>query len=174
MKFVPRVACALLLLSGLCMAANPQVSTKAERQRALAVIDKLEQSPMDPALKVDREWVFQWVKSSDVDATVCSSIIKPLTDQMPSEFRNAMMLQNILASARYSMEHPRSKDAVAMYQASTEGMIRAYRNLLKQNPSRHNEFMDSLVAKQASGELISYVRKGAHECSKHPVTTLEP
>ncbi|SRR6266567_6401805 len=174
MKFVPRVACSLLLLSAVATAINPQVSTKAERQRALAVIDKLEQSPMDPALKADREWVFQWVKSSDVNAMVCSTIIKPLTDQEPSPFRNAMMLQNILASAKFSMEHPGSKDNVAMLEASTEGMIRAYRNLVKQDPSRRNKFMDSLVAKQESGQLISYVRKSANECAKHPVTTLEP
>jgi hypothetical protein len=174
MKFIPRVACVLLLLSGLATAANPQISTKAERQRALSVIDKLEQSPMDPSLKADRDWVFQWVKSSDVDATICSALIKPLTDQKPSEFRNALMLQNILSSARYTMEHPRSKDTVAMFQASTEGMIRAYRNLLKQDPARHNEFLDSLIAKQEAGQLISYVRENARVCSKHPVTTLEP
>jgi hypothetical protein len=163
-----------LLISVVASASQPGKSTPKERERALVVINKLEKSPMDPSLKADREWVFQWVKSSDVDATVCSSIIKPLTDQKPSEFRNALMLQNILASARYSMEHPRSKDTVAMFEASTEGMIRAYSNLLKQDPKRRNEFMDSLVAKQASGELISYVRHGAKECSKHPVTTLEP
>lgn len=174
MKFVPRVAGSILLLSAFSMAINPQISTKAERQRALAVIEKLEQSPMDPSLREDREWVFQWVKSSDVTATVCSAIIKPLTEQEPTPFRNAMMLQNILASARYSMEHPGSKDTVAMFEASTEGMIRAYRNLLKRDPSRRNEFMDSLVAKQDAGQLISYVRKNAGECSKHPVTTLEP
>jgi hypothetical protein len=174
MKFVPRVACSLLLLSAVAMAINPQVSTKAERQRALAVIDKLEKSPMDPSLKADRDWVFQWVTSSDVNVLVCSAIIKPLTDQRPLEFRNAMMLQNILASARYSMEHPASKDNVAMFAASTEGMLRAYRNLVKRDPARHNEFLDSLVAKQDSGQLMSYVRKGAGECSKHPITTLEP
>ena len=174
MNFVLRVAGSILLLSAFALAVNPQVSTKAERQRALAVIDKLEQSPMDPSLKADREWVFQWVKSSDVNATVCSAIIKPLTDQEPSPFRNAMMLQNILASARYSMEHPGSKDNVAMFEASTEGMIRAYRNLVKRDPARRNQFMDSLVAKQESGQLISYVRKSAGECAKHPITTLEP
>ena len=163
-----------LLVSGIAYAANPQVSTPAERQRALEVISRLEQSPMDPSLKNDREWVFQWVKASDVDAMVCSSIIKPLTDEKPSPFRNALMLQNILESARFSMQHPESKDRVAMFQASTEGVIRAYQNLLRQDPSRRNAFMDSLVQKQRSGQLISYVRKNANECAKHSPTTLQP
>ena len=163
-----------LLIAVFASASQPRKSTPKERERALAVIDKLEQSPMDPALKADRDWVFQWVKSSDVDARVCSALIKPLTDQEPSPFRNALMLQNILSSARYAMEHPGAKDRVAMYAASTEGMIRAYRNLVKQDPSRKNDFMESLIAKQQSGQLISYVRQSANECAKHPATTLEP
>ena len=163
-----------LLISVVAAANQPRKSTPKERQRALAVIDKLELSPMDPALKSDRDWVFQWVKASDVDARVCSALIKPLTDQDPSPFRNALMLQNILSSARFAMEHPGTKDRVAMYAASTEGMIRAYRNLLKQDPSRKNEFMESLIVKQHSGELISYVRQSANECAKHPATTLQP
>lgn len=163
-----------LFVSGIAYAANPQVSTPAERKRALDVINRLEQTPMDPSLKNDREWVFQWVKASDVNATVCTSIIKPLTEEKPSPFRNALMLQNILESARYSMQHPDSKDQVAMFQASTEGVIRAYQNLLKQDPSRRNAFMDSLVEKQRSGQLISYVKKNANVCSKHTPTTLEP
>jgi hypothetical protein len=174
MNTVVKTLAVLFLLSGFAMAINPQVSTPAERKRALDVINKLELSPMDPSLKSEREWVFQWVKASDVDAMVCGSIIKPLTDLEPSPFRNALMLQNILASARYSLQHPNTKDRVAMYEASTEGMIRAYQNLVKQDPSRKNDFMESLVQKQSSGQLISYVRQGASECAKHPATTLQP
>ena len=169
-----RLIVVLFLVVPLAAASQPRKSTSQERHRALVVIDKLEQSPMDPSLKADRDWVFQWVKSTDVNAMVCSTIIKPLTDQSPTPFRNALMLQNILSSAKYAMEHPGSSDRIAMYTASTEGMIRAYRNLVTQDPSRKNEFMESLVAKQQSGELISYVRKGASECAKHPATTLEP
>jgi hypothetical protein len=169
-----RIVAALMLLSSMAAAINPQVSTPAERKRALAVIAKLEDSPMDPALKDDREWVFQWVKSSDVDAMVCTNLIQPLTEQKPTPERNALMLQNILASARFSIEHPGSKDRVAMFQAATEGLIRSYQNLVRKDPSRKDEFMDSLVAKQQTGELVSYVRRGAKECFKHPATVLEP
>jgi hypothetical protein len=164
----------LVVVPAFAFASQPRKSTPKERERALVVINKLEKSPMDPSLKIDRDWVFQWVKSSDVDARVCSAIIKPLTDQSPTPFRNALMLQNILSSAKFALEHPGSNDRIAMYKASTEGMIRAYRNLVKQDPSRKNEFMESLIAKQQTGELISYVRKGASECSKHPATVLEP
>jgi hypothetical protein len=174
MSFTLRIAAALLVLSGFAAAANPQVSSPAERKRALEVIDKLELNAMDPSLKAEREWVFQWVKASDVDALVCTGIMKPLSDEKPSPFRNALMLQNILASARFSMQHPQSKDRLAMFEASTEGVIRAYQNLIKQDPSRKNAFMESLIVKQQTGQLMSYVRKNANECAKHPATTLEP
>ncbi len=169
------VALVALSASFACADANSP-STAADRSRALTVIQKLEASPMDPALKQDREWVFQWVKAvPDVDAHVCSAIIKPLQDQKNSPERNALMLQNILATAAFSMEHPdKAKDKVATYLAGTEGMLRAYANLVKQNPSKKNPFMESLREKQQQGTLLAYVKKGADECSKHPATILQP
>jgi hypothetical protein len=175
MKSLYRLATAVLLLSTLAAAANPQTSTPAERKRALDVIDKLERSPMDPALKADREWVFHWVKASDVDAVVCTAIIKPLTDQKASPERNALVLQNILASARFAIDQQGKKvDRLQMYQAGIEGTLRAYSNLTASDPTKKNEFMESLLAKQKQGELVAYVRKGAAQCAKHPVTVLEP
>jgi len=174
MKMISRAVVAVLLLSVLAAAVTPQPSTPAERKRALEVIAKLEQSPMDPMLKADRDWVFEWVKASDVKATVCVNIIKPLTDQKPTPERNALMLQNILESSKFAIEHPNSKDRVAMFQAATEGLIRTYQNLVKQDPSKKDDFMESLIAKQRAGELISYVRENAAICAKHPSTVLQP
>ncbi len=171
---IQAVLCMSLLVAASAFGVDPQKSTPQERTRALEIINKLEKSPMDPSLKDDRDWVFQWVKSSDVNALVCTSIIKPLADERPSPQRNALMLQNILASARFSIEHPESKDTIAMFQASTEGMIRAYENIVKSDPTKKDEFMESLIAKRDKGLLLGYVKRGAAECSKHTATQLQP
>lgn len=151
-------------------------STSEERQKAKRVITQLEETPLSPSLKQDREWIFQWIKEvPDLDIRICSAILKPLTDQENSPERNALMLQAMLGSAEFVMEHPdKVSDSVAMYRAGTESMLRAYNNILKQDPTKKNPFLESLRQKQQTGKLEAYVRNGAKECSKHPVTTLTP
>lgn len=169
-----------LLLFTLAAIAQPLKTAKAsspeERQRALTIINKLEQSPLDPALREDRDWIFQWVKEvSDVNVVMCTSIIRPLLDQPNSPERNALTLQAMLAGAEFSIRNPdSSKSKIPMFMASTEGAIRAYKNMLRQDPSKKNDFMESLAKRQQDGTLEAYVREGAAECRKHPVTHLNP
>ncbi len=167
---------ALAFVSTNAMADPRGPSTPQERQRALDVIQKLEQEPMSPALKQDRDWVFQWIREvPDLDVRVCSVVLKPLTDQKNSPERNALMLQSMLSSAEYSMRNEgKKKSAVEMYMAGVEGMLRAYHNILKQDPSKKNPAMEDMLRKQREGQLEAYVREGAAECAKHPVTTLNP
>jgi len=168
-----------LIVATLCAVAMAEPrgpSTPQERKRALDVIEKLEQNPMSPELKEDREWVFQWVKEvPDIHAQACMSIVGPLMDEKLSPARNALTLQNILASAAFVMQHPKqANDTFAVYLAGTQGMLRAYCNIVKADPSKKDAFLESLLKKQEDGTLAEFVRKGADECRKHPATTLKP
>ena len=151
-------------------------STAAERKRALQVIQNLEQRPLDPALKQDREWVFQWLKEvPDVNANMCTGIIGPLLQEKPTDTRSVLTYQDVLASAAFKMQNPeKSRDRVAVYMAGAEGMLRTYDNIVKADPSRKSVFMEQLKQKQASGELLAYVKQGAEVCSKHTGTSLMP
>ncbi len=151
-------------------------STVAERKRALEVIKNLEQRPLDPALKQDREWVFQWLKEvPDVNAGMCTGIIGPLLQEKPTDVRSVLTIQDVLASAAFQIENPaKSKDRIAIYMAATEGMLRTYDNIVKTDPSKKSVFLEQLKKKQASGELLAYVKQGAEVCSKHTGTLLMP
>ncbi|HWR36430.1 MAG TPA: hypothetical protein VN622_11230 [Clostridia bacterium] len=170
------VCIALLSLAMPSAVADPRgPSTPEERKRALDVIEKLEQSPMDPALKRDREWVFQWIKEvPDVHANMCSAIVGPLLNEKNTDARKAFTLQNILASAAFRMQHPEDKDSVKIYLAGTQGMLRAYENVTRQDPTKKSPFLEQLKSKEQIGQLEDYVRRGARQCSKHPATTLAP
>ncbi len=167
---------ALAVISTNAMADPRGPSTPEERQRALNVIQKLEQEPMSPALKQDRDWVFQWIREvPDLDVRVCSVVLKPLTEQANSPERNALVLQSLLSSAEYSMRNDgQKKSPVNMYMAGVEGMLRAYHNILKQDPKLKNPAMEDMDRKQREGTLEAYVRQSAAECAKHPTTTLNP
>ena len=168
-----------LIVATLCtiaMAESRGPSTPQERKRALQVIEKLEQDPMSPALKEDRDWVFQWVKEvPDIHAQACMAIVGPLMDEKLSPARNALTLQNILASAAFVMQYPeKANDPFAVYLAGTQGMLRAYGNIVKVDPSKKDAFLESLLKKQQDGTLEDFVRKGTEECRLHPATTLKP
>lgn len=173
-----KLACGLVVLL-LCAAAVAEPrgpSTPEERQRAVAVIRQLEESPLSPALKQDRDWIFQWIKEvPDVNSLICTELIRPLLSSPNTPERNALTLQSMLASAAFSMEHPdAANDPVALLKAGTEGMLRAYENMLKQDPAKKMAFMEELREKKAEGQLTAYVEKGAVECGKRPETRLNP
>ena len=166
----------IIMLIAVAFAAKRGPSTPEERTRALKVIKQLEERPLDPALRQDREWVFQWLKEvPDVNAGMCTGIIGPLLEEKASDTRSVLAYQDVLSSAAFKMENPdKAKDRIAVYLAGAEGMIRTYDNILKADPSKRSPFMENLKQKQASGELLSYVKQGAEVCSKHSATTLQP
>lgn len=166
----------LLALSVMASAEPRGPSTEEERKRAIDIIGKLERAPMNPELKQDREWVFQWIKEvPDVNVKICSALVRPLMEQQNSPERNALMLQSMLATAQFNMLHPdKVSDKVSGLMAGTEGMLRAYDNILKKDPAKRNDFLESLKQKQSEGQLASYVLRSAQECSKFPATVLNP
>ncbi len=143
-------------------------STPEERQRALYIIHELDKEPMSPKLASEREWVFQWLQDvPDVQVYICTGLIGPLLEEPRSDARNAITLQHLLDSAAYEMENPDSKSMVEVYKAGTEGMLRAYEHVLKDQPEFKSPFLESLRAKQSSGQLDQYVREGLDSCRKN-------
>lgn len=143
-------------------------STPEERQRALYIIHELEQQPMSPKLAEQREWVFQWLQDvPDVKVYICTGIIGPLLEEPKSDARNAITLQHLLASAAYQMENPDEKNMVTVYTAGTEGMLRAYEHVLKEQPNYKSPFLEDLRAKQSTGKLQAYVKDGIDACRKN-------
>lgn len=151
------------------MAEKRGPSTPDERQRALAVIHKLEEQPMSPQLAKDREWVFQWLQEvPDVKVYICTGLIGPLLNEKKSDARNAITLQHLLASAAFQIEHPeKAKDLTAVYTAGSESMLRAYEHVLATNPQYRSPFLEELRAKQSTGALETYVRNGLNQCKQN-------
>lgn len=171
------VLIAALLITGSLWADERGPSTPAERQRALTVIQALEQDPVSPALAQDREWVNHWIlEVPDIQVSICTSIIKPLLEEKNTDPRRALQLQNLLAMAAFKMQSPdRADDPIQVQMAGAEGMIRAYANIVQRMPAYKSEFMESLKSKKRDGTLEAYVRLGASECrARGAGTVLRP
>jgi hypothetical protein len=176
-KFVSvSIVTALLMVSAFAASAEKRgPSTPEERKRALTVIHELEERPMSAQLAKDREWVFRWLQDvPDVKVGICTGVIGPLLQEKKSDARNAITLQHLLSSAAFQMENPDKKDGMSILMAASEGMLRAYENVLKQQPEYHSPFLESLRAKKTSGTLETYVRSGLDQCKRNARLMKEP
>src|SRR3954451_23766322 len=136
------IVATLMIMSAFAASAEKRgPSTPEERKDALAGVHELEAQPLSAKLAKDREWVFQWLQDiPDVKVGICTGLIGPLLDEKRSDARNAITLQHLLSSAAFQMENPDERDGTTIYVAASEGMLRAYENVLKEEPEYKSPF----------------------------------
>src|SRR4051794_16470428 len=73
-RLIAALALGVALVCGLTPAfASAAHSSPADRQRFVSITRSLEQAPLNPGLKADREWALAWLTDApDVSATVCA------------------------------------------------------------------------------------------------------
>jgi len=137
-------------------------STPEERTRFVAIAQKMEQSPLDPGLRPEREWALRWlIEVPDVSVNLCTA---PLGDFMKKKYKysSEIVVQLTFSSGQFIIEHPdQAKDKNAQYLAGVEGALRAYQSILKAKPDAKSKELDDLIQKQTQGTLNEYVREVA-------------
>jgi len=141
-------------------------STPDERKRFVEVTKKLEQDPLDERLRADRSWALKWLEDvPDVTVDMCTIL---LGDLGRSRYRYARELgaQFGFEMAVFIIEHPnQAGDRNAQYMAGVQGVLRAYKNILKTQPMAVSAQMEALLNIADKGKLEEYVRERAKECA---------
>jgi hypothetical protein len=163
-----------LIASAVCLLAFPQdqeepkraPSTPEERKRFVAIVHKMEQSPLDPALTPDVEWALQWLQDiPDVNVSICPFPLGSLMEDSSYQYRTRIAVQFTLAMGVYLIENPqKAADTVSQYLAGVQSALKAYKAILKAKPQAKSRAMDDLVAKEAEGELGDFVREASKFC----------
>jgi hypothetical protein len=138
-------------------------STPEERTRFVAIAQKMEQSPLDPGLRPEREWALFWlIEVPDVTVKLCTA---PLGDLMKKKYKysSEIVAQLTFSSGQFIIEHPdqAKKDTNAQYVAGVEGALRAYQSILRAKPDAKSKELDELIQRQTQGTLTEYVRDAA-------------
>lgn len=137
-------------------------STPEETARFVAIAQKLEQSPLDPGLRPEREWALLWlIQVPDVNVKLCTA---PLGDFMKKKYKYSteIVAQLTFSSGQFIIEHPdQAKDVNAQYVAGVEGALRAYQSILRAKPDAKSKELDELLQKQTQGTLTEYVHEAA-------------
>jgi len=122
----------------------------------------MEQSPLDPGLRPEREWALFWlIQVPDVTVNLCTA---PLGDFMKKKYKYSpeIVMQVTFSSGQFIIEHPdQAKDTNAQIVAGVEGALRAYQSILKAKPDAKSKDLDDLIQKQSQGTLNEYVRDAA-------------
>ena len=157
----------LFLLAGAQDQQEPKrgPSTPEERKRFLAIVRKLEKSPLDQSLNSEVTWALKWLQDiPDVNVTICFAPLGPLPND---EYRYDSKIrgQFVLGMGAYLVEHPqKAADSSATYLAGVESALKVYRAILKSKPEAKSRALDDLLAKQENGELNDFVRDASKAC----------
>jgi hypothetical protein len=135
-------------------------STPEERKRFIAIAHKLEAAPLDPSLRKERDWALHWIIDiPDINVNPCADL---LGDFMDSRYRYKAEINGQVAfsMAAFMIEHPdKAKDIVAANTAGLEGALKAYRSILRIEPTAQSPFLEALAERQSQGKLTEVVRE---------------
>ncbi|HEY0313369.1 MAG TPA: hypothetical protein VGC56_12840 [Allosphingosinicella sp.] len=173
LKAAARSIAALALAGSFVCAPAPASATEtpsspADRQRLVSLAHKLEQTPLDPALKDDRAWAIEWLTNvPDIAVEICS---EPLGGLVQSKYRYApeIVVQDMFSMAAFQIEHPKSAtDLAAQQLAGVQGALKVYRAILKDKPNARSPALDTLLQTEAMGGLPDFARKAWLACAAH-------
>lgn len=140
-------------------------SSPEDRQRLVAIAHKLEAAPLDRTLSPDRDWAVQWVVAApDVHVRTCSTLLSDLR-RPRYKYRSELSSQLLISSAAFLIEHPEQGDSIpAQSVGGMEGVLKAYRAILKTDPQATAKTLDDLLHKQKQGKLAETVQEAVTHC----------
>jgi hypothetical protein len=143
-------------------------SSPADRQRLVSIAHKLQQAPIDPALRDERAWAMRWlIEVPDIGVEICPDSLPGL---LKSKYRygDDIIAEYSLAMAAFQIEHPEgAKDLPAQQLAGIQGVLNAYRAILKEQPNARAPALDALLQTEAQHSLPDFARKAWAACSAH-------
>src|SRR5215469_10509330 len=118
-------------------------STPEERKRFVALVQKLEQSPLDKSLRPEFVWAQKWLDDvPDINVSICPAPLGSLVDEH-YKYAGQVSVQFAFGMAVYLIQHPdKAADRTAQYLAGVQEALRTYRAILKAEPHSQSAAMD--------------------------------
>jgi hypothetical protein len=166
-RFTPILIVVLVAVTSLSAQQKRGPSTPEERAKAVQFARELENNPLGPQAKSEREWLLRWVMEvPDITVAFCPQILgTELSDKQPygTEIRTQLMF----SQAAFLIENPdKSKDDLAIQTAGLNGSLKVYERILKDHPNARSKTLDELIARRDNGTLQSYLQQAMEQCKK--------
>lgn len=131
-------------------------------EQIAGTIRQLERHPLAEGADEARATLVQWLQASpDVEVSMCPAIASPLVENESPALRRAMM-QHLLSTAAYTIEHPETDDLVAAKLSGLEGALRVFETGRQKTGGA--ERIKQLLQLREEGKLKQYVEQGVERC----------
>ena len=160
------LALGLALISGLGPAiAQGAPSSPEDRARFVSITRSLEEAPLQPNARADRDWALRWLTDApDVSVNVCLSSLGNMEEGY--QYAGEILLQYMFSMAVLVIQHPdMANDPNARQVAGAAGALRAYRAILGSRPDATSRRLDSLMEIERRGGLPEFIRGSSASCS---------
>lgn len=160
------LALGLALISGLFPAtAQGAPSSPEDRARFVSITRTLEEAPLRPGARGDREWALRWLTEvPDVSVNICLSSLGGMEEGY--QYAGEIMLQYTFSMAVLVIQHPEiAADPNARQVAGVAGALRAYRAILGSRPDARSPGLDSLMEIEGRGGLPEFILARSASCS---------
>ena len=132
-------------------------STAEERMRVVDYARSLEENPLAKDGLAKRMWLTEWiVQVPDVTVNACCMSLWSL-DKVNSTYSNQLRMQAIYSQTAFLLEHPGLKDEAVAQAAGLAGTLRAYKAILRVDPTAKYPLLDNLLTLERKGKLEKYV-----------------
>jgi len=158
----------LLMLAAValpCVAKMRTISTPEEqRARVLDYARSLEEHPLAKDNLAKRMWLTEWIiNAPNVKSDVCCKELQTL-DVVNDTYSEQLRMQAMYSQAAFQLQHPDVKDTTAIQAAGLAGTLRAYRAILRFDPSAKYPLLDDLLSLEKQGKLQKYVERQSVRC----------
>jgi len=142
-----------------CAAKMRTLLCPVERARVLDYTRSLEDHPLAKDNLAKRIWLTEWiVNTPSVNVEVCCKELQSL-DDVNNTYSQQLRMQAMYSQAAYQLEHPEVKNAAQIQTAGLAGTLRAYRAILRFDPSAKYPLLDDLLSLERQGKLQKYVER---------------
>jgi len=140
-------------------AAKMRTFTPEDRERVVDYTRSLEEHPLAKDNLAKRMWLTEWiVKAPDVTVDVCCKELQSL-DEVNNTYSEQLRMQAMYSQAAFELEHPDVTNSATIQAAGLAGTLRAYRAILRFDPSAKYPLLDNLLSLEKQGKLQKYVER---------------
>jgi hypothetical protein len=149
-------------------------STPEERAKAVQFAHDLENNPLGPQTKSEREWLTLWlIEIPDITVEVCPRLLGPeLPDK--KKYGTEILSQLMYSEAAFMIEKPdKAKEVLEVHAAGVVGSLKAYEAILKDHPKAKSKALDDILSRRDKGELKDHVQEAMKSCTQR-VSEMRP
>ncbi len=141
-----------------CAAKMRTFQCPEERARVVDYTRSLEEHPLAKDNLAKRMWLTEWIVNTNVQVEVCCKELQSL-DTVNNTYSQQLRMQAMYSQAAYQLQHPEVTNTAEIQAAGLAGTLRAYRAILRFDPSAKYPLLDDLLSLEKQGKLQKYVER---------------